>query len=266
MKRTVSSVLNLQVGSPSRVVLQLAVAPRPGLTVEDSLTVTAQGEARDVTALIGQHDGISHVVDLEPGQHEVRYEATVTGVAEPYDDGLADRLVYLLPSRYCESDRLMGTAREEFEGLTGMELVRAVRAWVKKRTAYVVGSSRVTDSAINTFLARDGVCRDFAHLTVAMLRAREVPARLVACYAPGLVPMDFHAVAEAYVDGQWHVVDSTGLAPRQSLLRISTGRDAVDTSFLTRFGGRSTLRGMRVTALLEGSLPTDDHASSVVMA
>ena len=265
MKRTVSSVLNLQVTTPARLVLQVAVAPRPGLSIEDAFTVTAQGEARDVTAIVGKHDGICHVVDVEPGQHEVRYEATVEGEAEPFEEDLADRLTYLLPSRYCESDRLLGSAREEFEGLQGMELVQAVRAWVRKRTAYVVGSSRVTDSAVDTFLARDGVCRDFAHLTVAMLRAREVPARIVACYAPGLVPMDFHAVAEAYVDGAWHLVDSTGMAPRQSLLRISTGRDAADTSFMTRFGGRVNLRGMRVTALLEGNLATDDHTSPVVM-
>ncbi|AKU17299.1 transglutaminase-like domain-containing protein [Luteipulveratus mongoliensis] len=265
MKRTVTSVLNLQVATPARLAIQVAVAQRPGLQIEDTFTVTAEGEARDVLALRGRHDGVTHVVDVQPGQHEVRYEATVVGEAEPFEEDLVDRLTYLLPSRYCESDRLLGSAREEFGDLKEMELLQAVRAWVRERTAYVIGSSRVTDSAIDTFLARDGVCRDFAHLTVAMLRALEVPARIVACYAPGLVPMDFHAVAEAYVDGAWHLVDSTGLAPRQSLLRISTGRDAADTSFLTRFGGRVNLRGMRVTALVEGPLPHDDQVSPVSM-
>lgn len=265
MKRTVTSSLTLNVVSPARLALSMAVAQRPGLQIEDEFTVTAQGEARDVMAIVGRHEGIMHVVDVEPGNHEVAYRATVLGEAEPFEDDLADRLTYLLPSRYCESDRLFGSAREEFDDLEGMELVNAVRAWVRKRTAYVIGSSRVTDSAIDTFLARDGVCRDFAHLTVAMLRAREVPARIVACYAPGLVPMDFHAVAEAYVAGAWHLVDSTGLAPRQSLLRISTGRDAADTSFMTRFGGRVNLRGMRVTALVEGNLPQDNHVAPVVM-
>ena len=88
----------------------------------------------------------------------------------------------------------------------------------------------------DTLLAGAGVCRDYAHLVVALLRAVNVPARLVSVYAPGVYPMDFHAVAEAFVEGQWRVVDATLLAPRQSLVRITTGRDTADTrsSTITR--------------------------------
>ena len=82
-----------------------------------------------------------------------------------------------------------------------------------------------------------GVCRDYAHLTITLLRALEIPARLVAVYAPGLSPMDFHAVVEADVDGTWCVVDATRLAPTSSLVRICSGRDAADTAFLSLFGG-----------------------------
>jgi transglutaminase-like putative cysteine protease len=89
-----------------------------------------------------------------------------------------------------------------------------------------------------------------------------VPARLAAVYAPGLEPMDFHAVAEAFVDGGWHVVDATTLAPRSALLRISTGRDAADTAFLSTYGGRVTLESVAVTAVAD-ELPDDDMTELV---
>jgi transglutaminase-like putative cysteine protease len=92
---------------------------------------------------------------------------------------------------------------------------------------------------------------------VALLRALGVPARLVAVYAPGLDPMDFHAVAEAWVDDAWHVVDATTLAPRSTLLRIATGRDAADTAFLTVTRGGAALASMEVTATAD-ALPDDD--------
>ena len=85
-----------------------------------------------------------------------------------------------------------------------------------------------------------------------------MPARLVSVYAPGLVPMDFHAVTEVALDGQWYVVDGTGLAPRSSLVRIATGRDAADTAFLTVNAGRASMGPMTVTATVDRGLPGDD--------
>ena len=104
------------------------------------------------------------------------------------------------------------------------------------------GSSISTDGAVETLLAGRGVCRDYAHLTVALLRALEVPARVAAVYAPGLSPMDFHAVAEAYVDGAWQIVDPTLLAPRDQMLRIATGHDAAAIAFLSSYGATSSSR------------------------
>jgi transglutaminase-like putative cysteine protease len=112
-------------------------------------------------------------------------------------------------------------------------------------------------------MAGEGVCRDFAHLTTALLRANDVAARVVSVYAPGLAPMDFHAVTEALLDGSWVVVDPTGLAPRQSLVRIATGADAADTAFLTSIGGRVDLTGIEVTAVAHPGLPFDDPAEVV---
>jgi transglutaminase-like putative cysteine protease len=106
-------------------------------------------------------------------------------------------------------------------------------------------------------LAGAGVCRDYTHLVVALLRAVKVPARVVSVYAPGLCPMDFHAVAEAFVGGQWRVVDATLLAPRQALVRIATGRDAADIAFLDNHNGAIALNKLVVTAIVDGDLPRD---------
>ena len=104
----------------------------------------------------------------------------------------------------------------------------------------MAGSSSVHDSAEDTLLTGMGTCRDFAHLGVALCRAVGIPARFAAVYAPGLSPMDFHAVFEAQdLDGRWYAYDATDLAPRQSMVRIVTGRDAADAAFASVNSGRS---------------------------
>jgi transglutaminase-like putative cysteine protease len=133
--------------------------------------------------------------------------------------------------------------------------VASVAGWVHDRLVYTSGSSRPVDTAVDTLLAGQGVCRDYAHLTITLLRALDVPARLVAVYAPGLSPMDFHAVVEADVDGVWMTVDATRLAPTSALVRICSGRDAADTAFLSLFGGQATMGTMQVTATVDGDLP-----------
>jgi transglutaminase-like putative cysteine protease len=191
----------------------------------------------------------------------------VVGQGEPGELTEADRIRYTRPSRYADSDRLIGFAKKQFgSGSTGNDLLLDVASWVGSRLSYVAGSSGPKDGASDTLMAGAGVCRDFAHLTIAMLRAMDTPARLVAVYAPGCDPMDFHAVTEAAVEGEWRVVDPTLLAPRQSLLRISTGRDAADTAWLTNFGGGLVLESSAVTAVVDGDLPVDDPQAAVRLA
>ena len=166
--------------------------------------------------------------------------------------------MYTRPSRYAESDALAPTASGEFAGITDpAELLHSVSSWVGTRLRYVSGSSLPTDGATRTLLARQGVCRDYAHLCVALLRGLGIPARSVAVYAPGLYPMDFHAVAEAWIDDAWRAVDATTLAPRSTLVRIATGRDAADTAFLTIASGRADLVQVEVSATVD-ALPDDD--------
>lgn len=163
--------------------------------------------------------------------------------------------------------QITAATRPEQEQLTvgrSGELVTAVGRWVGLRLAYIVGSSGPTDDAVDTLLLGEGVCRDYAHLVVGLLRAQDIPARLAAVYAPGLSPMDFHAVVEAWVDGDWRVVDATGLAPRRSMLRIATGRDAADTAFLSVHHGTVDLIAVNVLAIAD-VLPNHDPDEVVAL-
>jgi transglutaminase-like putative cysteine protease len=265
--RRVGARLTLQAHQPAEVVLQVAAAARPGLRPEESLAVTLDGEPVAVTELAMPAGGRAQVFRAGPGQLTIAYDAVLHGAALPAEVGPADRVTFLRPSRYAESDRLAATAQAEFGGIApGPELLAAVSSWVGTQLRYVPGSSRPTDGAVETLLLRRGVCRDYAHLVIALLRALDVPARLAAVYAPGLQPMDFHAVAEALVDGGWRAVDATLLAPRASLVRIATGRDAADTAFLSIYGGAVELTGVDVTAVTGGPLPADDITALVSLS
>ena len=91
-------------------------------------------------------------------------------------------------------------------------------------------------TAVDTFLERKGICRDYAHAMIALARASQIPARIASVYAPDVDPSDFHAVAEVWLGGAWHLVDATGMATPGSMARIGVGRDAADISFMTVFG------------------------------
>lgn len=254
MQRFVTSSMTLDASEPAHAALAIAVAGAP---VHEVLTVTQNGAALAVTECLDQHGTRLHVFDAQEGRVEVTYEARIEGRAAALPVEELDRIRYLRPSRYCESDTLAAVALAEFGGIDESDLLAAVSSWVGTRLVYDGTSTDPTDGAVATLLSRRGVCRDFAHLVVALLRARDVPARVVSVYAPGLAPMDFHAVAEALVEGKWLAVDATSLAPRGSLVRIATGRDAADTAFLTTIGGAVTLVNLEVSATVD-ELPADD--------
>ncbi len=259
MHRLVSCSLTAQVLAPATVELQVAVAVAGARPAEEELQVTLDGVPLEPVEHGTEAGGRLHLLSSDAGQLQVSYRAQVERRAEPMPAGPLDATGYLRPSRYAESDRLAALAQAELGGHRHpADLLRAVAAWVGSRLSYVPGSSTGTDGAVDTLLAGAGVCRDYGHLAVALLRARDVPARLVSVYAPGLVPMDFHAVVEALVAGSWSVVDPTLLAPRSSLVRIATGRDAADTAFLSSYGGDLRLDAVQVNAIVDGELPTDD--------
>jgi transglutaminase-like putative cysteine protease len=161
-----------------------------------------------------------------------------------------DVTAYLLPSRYCQSDRLEGFVRRQFGGMGGGALAVALADWVADALEYRANTSSGETTAIDTFASRSGVCRDYAHLLVALARAGEIPARCVSAYAPGVEPPDFHAVAELWLDGAWRLIDATRMAPAETIARVCVGRDATDIAFMTVFGiAQFVNQRVRVVAL-----------------
>ena len=259
--RHVSSHLQVQVKSTADLVFSVAVSgDHPGLS--EGLVFRLDGEEIEAEEqLDSSRSRLHRLRETPPGTLTVDYEADVPQAAPAAQLQGIDEILYTRPSRYCDSDRLANLGATHFAGLTGYELMSAVTQWVRTKVSYQPGSSRVVDGALETYLSRVGVCRDSAHLVIAFLRGLNMPARLVSVYAPGLVPMDFHAVVEAWHDGAWHLLDATGLAPRDSMVRICTGRDAADTAFMTTLAGSTRLRRIRVDARVDGELPYDDKFS-----
>ena len=262
--------LVLDVGEPSTVVLSIAPASSAGVLDGEQFSLTCNGDPRDVhpRRIPSAHGAWLHGLDLPVGRVSVHYQAHLStgGPATSMLSDEAELLKYRRPSRFCPSDRLTGFASAELGHLSsGRAQLDGLVVWVARRLAYVSGSSGPLDTAVETLLAGQGVCRDYAHLVVAMSRALDLPARCASVYAPGLWPMDFHAVAEVYVEGQWNVVDATYLAPRESLVRIATGRDAADTAFLTTLTGGVDMLEVDVRASVDGELPRDSLTEPVVL-
>ena len=258
MRREVSAELDVEITAPTELEFQIAVAPHPNAEVSEQLSFVLDGKPVQPVEISGAHGNRIHKLKSPAGNLKVDYAATVTGRTNTAQVTEYDLSMYLRPSRYAEADKFYGFAATEFgRYVDSATLLERVSSWVGTRLSYVPGSSDPIDGAVDTLLAGAGVCRDFAHLVVALLRAVFVPARVVSVYAPGLQPMDFHAVAEAFVDGYWRVVDGSLLAPRQTLVRIATGRDAADIAFLDNHRGAITLSRLLVTAVVDGELPRD---------
>lgn len=250
MSRTVASRVGLRLYGDADLIFSVAVADGYDF-ISESVEVTQSGQRVDHQDIRGRHGARLFRVAGTQGDVTVNYAATVRGTLATAADEL-ELVEYGRPSRYCESDALYGTMRQQFAGLTGRAAVDAVADWVRSHLSYVPGSSTVTDGAMATYQSQQGVCRDYAHLVIAAMRALDTPARLVSVYAPDLVPMDFHAVAEVFVDDQWQIVDATDLAPIDTMVRIATGRDAADTAFLTKHGAALDLLELQVSASVDG--------------
>jgi transglutaminase-like putative cysteine protease len=213
-------------------------------------------------------------IHAEPGALRLRYDAIVDVVHHfalpadikevPIAELPASVLQYIYPSRYCQSDRLLSIARQEFGHMEpGYERIEAIRQWVQNRTKFQIGSSHPGTSALETYECSTGVCRDFAHLMITMCRALNVPARLATGIDygadPSLGPTDFHCYVEAYLGDRWYIFDPSGISPRSGLLRIGTGRDASDVAFATIFGTvQWTMPNMSIRAI-------EDEANGIAL-
>jgi transglutaminase-like putative cysteine protease len=277
IRRHVGATLAVNFIVPSTIALQVAVAGTPGPELSDELTVRwgEQAEPIAVTDVIRSGPGRVHIITAPAGPLTINYSASIAVPPDPptvvddrgpsgYDDVL---LSALRQSRYCPSDVLGSFALAELRPFADTDHLAAAAAdWVFEHIDYGFGSSGPADSAIDTLVGRRGVCRDFAHLMISFCRAMGVPARFVSVYAPGLAPMDFHAVVEVWSAGRWQIMDPTRLAPRTALVRIATGRDAADTAFVMTLSGDVELVYSEVFAVIDGDLPIDDHRATVVLA
>lgn len=192
-------------------------------------------------------------------EHQGRLSIVYTAAVEIADRGMnlagaaqhtiadlpIETLPYLRGSRYCPSDTFETIARQKFGTSRGGDRVTAIAAWIADHLEYLPCSDSRT-TALETYVQRAGVCRDFAHLAVTLCRASDIPARVASVYALGLRRQDFHAVVEVFVGGRWRLLDPTHLAPTDGLVRIAYGRDAADVAFLTIFG-RATMVSQSVT-------------------
>jgi transglutaminase-like putative cysteine protease len=187
-----------------------------------------------------------------PGELRVSYAATVDlahhraapqALAEvPVQRLPLEVLGYIYPSRYCQSDRLIQFAVHEFGHLwQGHGRVQAIQDWVQRRVKFTSNTSNSNTSAVDTLIEQRGVCRDFAHLMIALCRAVNIPARFATGtdYGadPVLGPPDFHAYVEVYLGDRWYIFDPSGTAIPMGFVRVGTGRDAADVAFATIFGG-----------------------------
>lgn len=158
----------------------------------------------------------------------------------------AECLIYTVPSRYCQSDKLQRLAQSEFGAMTpGGSRVGTIARWIRQRVEYQYGTTDAMTDAFDTATSRVGVCRDFAHLLISLCRALGIPARYVSGYCLDLQPPDFHAWAQVYVGDAWYNIDATFDGVRPALVPIAYGRDAADVPMTTLFGN-STLNNQTV--------------------
>ena len=235
----------------SDVLLQFEAAAIPEQRILEAHCEMSQAEH---IARIAAQDDIGERIWLHvDGAFEVSYTARVEVDRLLADVGELARLEphelpgetvqYLLDSRYCPADRFQPFVEAEFGGCSGGARVIAMRDWIAANFTYAPGSSTTNTTALDSFVERRGICRDYAHVLVTLARASAIPARYVSCYAPGVEPPDFHAVAEVFLadktvpgGGAWHLVDATGMADPADTVKIGVGRDAADVSFMTVFG------------------------------
>lgn len=169
-----------------------------------------------------------------------------------------DVMPYVYPSRYCQSDRLLKLAFNEFGALwQGHSRVLAIQHWVQKRVTFASNTSDSSTSAVDTLISQVGVCRDFAHLMIALCRALNIPARIVTGtdYGadPALGPPDFHAYVEVYLGDRWYLFDASGTGIPMGFVRLGTGRDAADVAFATIFGNVTGQAPIIKSRVLEGA-------------
>lgn len=274
MKFNVSAQLIYAAQSDGTVILNIqALRTTPQNIISEEFTITPQQPFEELAT--EHHAGRLTRFTIKQGETlTVNYNAVVENNWEiiaynPAKHIMAGRLdgsilPYLYPSRYCQCDKLHHLAQNLFGKITDpYDQTLAIVNWINRNVAYRSGSSTEETSAYDTVTQQEGVCRDFAHLGIALCRALAIPARYFTGYAYRLIPQDFHACFEAYLGGHWILFDATRLVALNGLVKIANGRDAADAS-LANFFGNLTLNAITVNCqLAEGEFEPIYHLPSV---
>jgi transglutaminase-like putative cysteine protease len=248
MRFQVFSELQYEVSIPTTFIFSIQVSRTSSqMIIEESLVTdpffpleeftSANGEARFIRVQVNKKTNfkISYkaIVDLHYNVIDQKHLLSTV----PVNKLDADVIPYLFPSRYCQSDKLQKLATKEFGNIeNAYAKVSAINEWIFNNVEYLGGITTSSTSAHDTLTERAGVCRDFAHLGIALCRALSIPARYFTAYAYNLNPQDFHACFEAYIGGEWIFFDPTKLVPANGLVKIANGRDAADASVASIFG------------------------------
>ena len=237
--------LTFEIGTPTPFVLMLR--PRSGAQQWIAREVYKIQPITDAFEFTDDYGNLCQRLIAPPGRFAVHTTADVrTADGIDRDPGapfvevqnLPDfALRYLLPSRFCESDRFGQMAAEITEGeLLGYDQVSAIETWLRSSIAYLPGTSDYPVSAVEVNQRQSGVCRDLSHLGIALCRSLSIPARMVVGYLHGLQPMDMHAWFEAFVGGRWYTFDATQTVLTGGYVAIGYGRDAADVAVYNQFG------------------------------
>lgn len=248
----ISARFAFELDQPTDVLLQFEAATIPEQSVSGTDTLIT-GDCTSSVRIPAQDQIGQRIWINGQGRIDVNYQAQITisrlcPAVEALDamslhDLPGGVVPYLFDSRYCPADQMQGFVADEFADTTGGARIAAILDWISAKLQYEPGHSTPDTTAIDSFIARRGICRDYAHVLIMLARASAIPARYVSCFAPGVEPQDFHAVAEVFLadpqtcgGGAWYMVDATGMAAADQAATIGVGRDAADVSFLTSFG------------------------------
>jgi transglutaminase-like putative cysteine protease len=235
---------------------------RKVLVMHEKLTF---GISRPAYEFQDSHGNLTYRATLMPGLNEIRHDALVAVSALPDSREMltpvlpvgelpSEYLRYTMPSRYCDTDKLLDFAWKQFGQVPhGLARVQAISDWLHENIEYRFGSGRPDLSASEVIARRHGVCRDFAHTAIALCRAFNLPARYVTGHLPDIgyvdpgTPMDFHAYCEVYLGQEWLTFDPRYNVPRIGRVKLAHGADAVDAAFSTIYG-QATLTKFEVWA------------------
>jgi transglutaminase-like putative cysteine protease len=247
MKFDVFTEMEYIANSPGTLILNVHALRTPNQTVvNESFDIAPYIKFEELVAEQGQNRLVRFEI-TQPANIKVTYKATVDNCYVITDHIHSKEILvshldksilpYLYPSRYCQSDKLYRLANNLFGHIQhSFEKVVSLTNWINKNVQYLSGYSNAQTSAYDTITQQAGVCRDFAHLGIALCRALTIPARYFTGYAYHLKPADFHACFEAYLGGEWVLFDATNLVPLNGLVKIATGRDAAETAIANIFG------------------------------